>query len=354
MRRCAAWSRRAEWIRPLGFDRTRAKSGTVDSVPNLKSLASSAADVARHRRMFGLRLSRGRRLALILGNCQAEAVRLTLRLSADFSRDFDVVRVPGVHEMQAHHLQRFRSVAESAELLIAQPVRSGFRGMGIGTDEVRGLMSSSATVLTFPVLYFEGLHPYQVNVHAGGDLAVLAPLTGYHDLRFLVAASRGYGVRETMALTRKRPPEGVFGAVAEASQARLQEREMGLDAKASELLAHSRADLAGAFFTVNHPSNRVLAHVVNQLLARLGYGAVVPTHNRELLAGVSAPVEVAVVEELGLQWTSPCANWVIRGERYSNERIAELHLSWYQSRPELVRAGIRQHEERLGLLGLTE
>ena len=77
------------------------------------------------------------------------------------------------------------------DVLIAQPVSDGYRGMGLGTNELRARLRPDARVVRWPVAYFEGLYPFQVYVNRlGSAVGASAPITDYHDLRLLFAAWR--------------------------------------------------------------------------------------------------------------------------------------------------------------------
>lgn len=65
--------------------------------------------------------------------------------------------------------------------------------MRLGTEQLLDLLPGSATVMRYPVAYFEGAFPFHVYVSRGDNpLAASAPITDYHDLRTLYAASRGW------------------------------------------------------------------------------------------------------------------------------------------------------------------
>ena len=143
-----------------------------------------------------------RRLCVVYGNCQAEGLGDVLSSSPAFAEEYRVAAIPAVHMLSSSELRDLEQLIAGASLIVAQPVRPGYRGMGLGTDEVTAAAPSGCRVIRFPVLYYQGLFPFQAFVHHGGDNGrshVSAPVTGrHHDLRLLGCAAQGMDRDATM------------------------------------------------------------------------------------------------------------------------------------------------------------
>src|ERR1700712_1681044 len=86
---------------------------------------------------YGLRSAReedSRPLWLVVGNCQAEALRLVLDGVHD--RPSSTVRIPPVHELGHSDLGPLRDLLKRASALLCQPIRAGYRDLPVGTAEL--------------------------------------------------------------------------------------------------------------------------------------------------------------------------------------------------------------------------
>ncbi len=61
-------------------------------------------------------------IALVVGNCQAESVRIVLASSKSFP--YTLVRVPPVHELTLNDMYLLRTLLKRTETLLTQPVRA--------------------------------------------------------------------------------------------------------------------------------------------------------------------------------------------------------------------------------------
>ncbi len=123
----------------------------------------------------------GRPLGVVHGNCQAEALRVLLAGSPTFP--WQLVRVPPAHELAAEDLPALDRLLGDCTLLLAQPVRDGYRGLPLGTSEVAARLAPGAQVVRWPVVYDAGVLPWQAIVRAADGAE--PPVVPYHDLRTL-------------------------------------------------------------------------------------------------------------------------------------------------------------------------
>jgi len=76
-----------------------------------------------------------------------------------------------------------------------------------------------------------------------------------------------------------------------------------------------------------------------------------PAARGEPLGQIRPPIEASTYSALGLTG-SPAREWTIYGHQVTTQRLLRMHLATYAARPEVVRAGIEQHGERMTQLGL--
>ena len=276
-------------------------------------------------------------LALVHGNCQAEALRVVLApVTAE-----RMVRVPPAHELTADDVEPLRALLARATLLVSQPVRDDYRDLPVGTRQLARLLPRAARVLRVPIVRYLGLHPYAAIVRHPSDRAAVPPVVPYHDLRTIAAAAG-------------RPKAHAAGpaalrAVGAASVAELMRREKaGCDVRVSDLLEGLGVD---AVHTLNHPGNRVVVGLANRVHAALGGTGEVTDPGRTLLGEVVAPLEPAVLAARGLA-AAPREHWIVRGQTVTEETVRAAHLAWYADHPQWVGAAFTAHTDRIAMLGL--
>lgn len=305
--------------------------------------------VATHARFRRFReLARGgeagREIAVVLGNCQAEPLAQLLR-SGPVSERFEIVSIPPVHLIDADQTEALHHILRRAGLLVAQRVRDGYRGLEIGTAELERSLPDAATRVHFPVMYFEGLYPYQVYVRHRGDTSESAPRTSYADLRVIVAAARGIFGEEGVGYARSL----IAGADsirmnAERSLGFLREREVELDVAATDGMSGL------SFHTVNHPSNELIRHVGDGVAKVLGTSTRHAVPAKQYLDDIYTPFEARVSDVLGIG-APERLGWRIHGHVVNEDDVFRAHLQWFRERPELIGAAVAQHGKKLETFG---
>lgn len=275
----------------------------------------------------------------VLGNCQAESLRILL----DSSGLVDSFRIPPVHEFTAEDVDLLRAVLARTDVLVTQPVRVNYRDLPVGTAQLRTLLPTGARTVLYPVLRWDGLMPYLAVVRDPVDPSLNPPGVPYHDLRILAAASRG--LDRPLA---PGPSAAALRAAAELSIGQLRSRETHHGTVViSDVLADSPP-----WHTINHPDNATLAALGQRVLDEIIPGGTVtaPT-DREMLGGLSAPLDPGAAEALGVN-TAGREVWCAGGTPLDHTELVAQQLEFYRRHPGLVAAGLRRHAERIELLGL--
>jgi len=258
---------------------------------------------------------------VVVGNCQAESLRLVIS-----SDRLPAIRIPAVHELDADEVSRLHALLAGASFLVSQPIRDDYRGLALGTAQLRTSLPAGARVVLVPAVRFAGLHPFQAVLRLPA-FPEDPPLVAYHDVRTVAEAA---GLRVPAHL-----PATAVHAVAGASVAELRRREaLGLDVAASDLFAPVVEDLAR---TVNHPGNALFLPLGERIVAALGAPGHVVDPGRPILASVRAPLESWVVDAWGLD-AEPRPDWVVGGETLPADAVREAHLAYYAKRPALLAA----------------
>ncbi len=272
-------------------------------------------------------------VAIVLGNCQAESLRIAMSGS-----DLPTVRIPPVHELTADDLPFLDRVLDGARVVVTQPIRDDYRGLPVGTRQLAGRLSGSTSMIVVPIVRHRALHPVQAVVRFPDVAVTDPPLVAYHDLRLIAEALRS----PLQALTPDR-----VRRIAADSTAALRARETSAGAvPVSDVFARPHADLLR---TINHPGNPVFVELARRVRERLGLLAELPPIGRPLLSSVVAPIEPVVVEAWQLE-TPPDPYWTVEGERIHVDVVAEAHRRWYREHPDSLAMAAERHSTDLRLL----
>ncbi len=277
-----------------------------------------------YREFYGLAAAEPE-AGIVLGNCQAESLRIVLGDAAG-----PTVRIPPVHELEPDDIPHLHRLLEAAAFVVTQPTRDDYRGLPVGTGQVRTLVPRGCRVVTVPNVRFAGLHPFQAALRVPG-VADDPPLVDYHDVRVLAAAA-GETLPEVLS-------PGQVHAVAEESLGQLRTREQAnaTDVVASDLFARPTFD---HMRTVNHAGNPVWLAVGERVLRALGSDAAPVDPGRPLLYSVQAPREAWAADAWGLDDAHP--DWVLNGAALDPEVVREAHEAWYRAHPAFVEGAMRR------------
>ncbi|WP_295103677.1 WcbI family polysaccharide biosynthesis putative acetyltransferase [uncultured Microbacterium sp.] len=260
------------------------------------------------------------RFGVVLGNCQAESLRVVMDAA-----EHRFVRVPAVHEMTAADAARLHEIAGLADVVVSQPIRDDYRDLPLGTRQIAAV--TDARVMTVPPVRFAGLHPFQSAFRVPG-VEGDPPVVAYHDVRTLAAAA---GIPVVAALA---PAE--VRAVGQTSIDTLRLREQTADVAVSDLFDSVTAD---HMRTVNHPGDAVWMPLGARVLEMLGHTGGPTDPGRPLLNSVRAPLEPEVVDAWGLA-DEPRAHWIVDGVAVDDAEVRAAHREWYATHPEFVDAAV--------------
>ena len=273
----------------------------------------------------------------VLGNCQAEA----LRVAVSTAGAVDSVRMPPVHELTEQDLPHLDRVLGWLDVLVAQSVRDGYRGLPVGTAQVAARAGPGTRTVRVPNYFSTVLYPEQVLVRDESPGVVDPPVVPYHDVRRLGRAAGWRGPAEAPAAAVRR------SASASLEELRRRERDQG------SLVVSDAVAEAGATggWTVDHPGNPVLLVLAQRVVdAVVGPGESVHDPGRVLLGSVRTPLRGTVLEALGLPG-EPRTSWVVDDEELADEQVGAAHERFYADHPRVVEVGVARKEAVLRGLG---
>lgn len=279
--------------------------------------------------------------AVVVGNCQASALELMLSTSEQFTQTFELVRFPPVHEFPESMVPELHRVVADAAVLIVQRIDDDYRGgIGLGTDTLAGLAGDGA-VIRWPSIFWAGYFPDLFYLRDASHAPVLDGPFDYHDRSILQAYADGIDV--SAACRRLEDPEIPSNAQTWAAEAtaELEIRGQDCDVKVAQFIA-SRFRHELLFFTMNHPTNRLLEFIAQQIVHMLGLaGSVDPARMPgEVLGSTFYPLHANHVRALGLDFAGEVAAgstpFTIRGTSFEPANAVRAFYDYYDANPRLV------------------
>ncbi len=305
---------------------------------------------------------------VVWGNCQAEALRVVVSGSPDLP--YRTVRVPPVHELNFSDLPHVERVLAEARVVLSQPIRSGYRGLPIGTADIAEA-AQRAQMLVWPVIRYGGLYPFQLIVRHPSKPSAVPAVVPYHDLRTVLAVRNGR-IDAGGGKSGGRDIDGwdidgwdIDGWGIDGWDIDVEPERLVAAARWSidELARRERRDTdiavsdvllgvgVGAAHTINHPGNEVLMALGGRIVDALGAGAPEPP-NRELLGNIRAPLERRVVDALGIDPAYERDEWLLDGEAVSQEHVRKVQMHWYADNPEFIDAALTRYAPLMEILGI--
>ena len=284
---------------------------------------------------------------VVVGNCQATALEMMLSTNEEFTKRFELVSFPPVHEFPEALVPELHRAVADAAVLIPQRVDDAYRGgMGLGTDTLMGIARTS-TVVRWPSVYWAGYFPDLFYLRDAARAPVLDGPFDYHDRSILQAYACGVDVAEACSLLEDaaRPSDAL--AWAQEATAELDVRGQDCDVQVASFVA-SRFREELLFFTMNHPTNQLLAFIAQQIMDLLGLpGSVDATlMPGEVLGSTFYPLHANHVRALDLRFgvevgagTTP---FRIRGESYEPADAVNAFYSYYDAHAQLVELNLEQ------------
>ncbi|HST56310.1 MAG TPA: WcbI family polysaccharide biosynthesis putative acetyltransferase [Solirubrobacteraceae bacterium] len=281
--------------------------------------------------------------AVVFGNCQALALELMLNTNEHFSERFELVSFPPVHEIPAAMVPELHAAVAGAAVLVAQRVDDGYRdNLGVGTETLASI-ARQAIVVRWPSVFWAGYAPDLFYLRAADGQPVVDGPFDYHDRSILRAYADGLDVAGACRLLEDPERPSDARAWAQNATAELDVRGQGCDVQVAEYIS-SRFQEELLFFTMNHPANRLLGCIAQQVTELIGIrGRVDPERTPgELLGSTFYPLHANHVRALELEpqlaarFAAGATPFKIRGETYEPAQAVQAFFDYYAAHPQLV------------------
>jgi hypothetical protein len=286
--------------------------------------------------------------AVVIGNCQAKALEMMLSTNEAFTDRFQCVSFPAVHEIPEAMVPELHQAVADAALVVAQRVDDGYRaGIGLGTETLAKI-AGGALVVRWPSVYWAGYFPDLFYLRDASGQPVIDGPFDYHDRAILEAFGSGLDVAGTCRLLEDPERPSDASAWAASATAELYARGQDCDVDIASFIASTfREELL--FFTMNHPSNRLLGFIAQQITELIGVRGRVD-HRRipdEILGSTFYPLHAAHVRALDLRFAGEVVAgstpFKIRGQTFEPAEAVEAFFEYYARYPPLVELNLDAH-----------
>ncbi len=278
---------------------------------------------------------------MIVGNCQAPGLEIMLRANEAFSARFELVSFPPVHEIDPLQVPELHRAVAAAAVVVSQRVDEGYRdGIGLGTETLAAI-AARAAFLRWPSVYWAGYFPDLFYLRDGAGRPVLDGPFDYHDRAILEGYAAGTPVTEVCRLLAD--PARHSDAQARAADAtahlELVSRDCDVDV-VSFISSRFRDELL--FFTMNHPTNRLLAHIAQQIADLIGVGGSIDHSGvpDDMLGANFYPLHANHARALALRFADERAfariPFTIRGVAYEPIDAVQAFFDYYAANRDLV------------------
>jgi hypothetical protein len=287
---------------------------------------------------------------VVVGNCQASALEFMLRTNEEFTRRFELVSFPPVHELPESMVPELHRAVAEADVLIPQRIDDDYRdGMGLGTNTLAAIAQTD-TVVRWPSVYWAGYFPDLFYLRdATGGLVLDGP-SDYHDRTILRAYAAGAAPETVCRLLEDPDRPSDARAWAENATAELSIRGENCDVQVASFIA-SRFQEELLFFTMNHPANVLLAHMATEITGLLGIPGGVDHHQvaDEVLGSTFFPLHANDARALQLEFSGKFGaghapfrfGWVT----YEALEAVQMFFDYYAAHPDLVELNEPRHQD---------
>jgi hypothetical protein len=278
---------------------------------------------------------------VVVGNCQAGALEMMLSTNEEFTKRFELVSFPPVHEIPDAMVTELHREVANAAVVIPQRVQEDYRdGIGLGTETLARI-AGSATVVRWPSVYWAGYFPDLFYLRdAEGQPVVDGPFD-YHDRTILEAYASGVDVPGVCRLLEDPDLPSDAQTWATNATAELESRGQNCEVKVTSFIA-SRFRNELLFFTMNHPANHLLGFMAQQITDLIGISGSIDYRRipDEILGLTFYPLHANHVRALELGFVGELiagsAPFKIRGVTYEPAEAVREFFNYYEAHPELV------------------
>jgi len=249
--------------------------------------------------------------------------------------DIEITAIAIVFLLKSEEVDYYKPHFEESDLIISQLIGPYYPCDFVRTNKLKELYGNKLIIISN--LYYRGYNPELIYIPfssikvppASGYLK--GPLGDYHNKTFFDSWKEGVMVKEV--LNRHVDfdyNEGKYSNVINSTMEELETREKDVDIKMTDIIKKD-LDKYRLFFTINHPTMRLLTQMAERILKKAELRINYPKTNyqlNELLNNIAIPVNVYSKSKLNISFDDLS---YFKGNKYyiesdGNIRIGEQHI----------------------------
>lgn len=266
-----------------------------------------------------------RGLCVVYGNCQAPVLASFLETSEAFTRRFQCIHVPGIHEMTSEQMAALMANLDRISLFIYQPVRRP----GFNTDTLMAALSQRCLRIAIPSLFFNSYNP-EVAYLRESEATLF-----YHD-RLQLGMIDDYDAFERALVFSEDVYSRAFSercieiSIGELAR---RERDNCIDVPMSDFIV-DRFREERLFHVLNHPTQGLLRALAARILGVLGLDQQIATAVRDYgLDRWQFPIYRSHYQNAGFSFDNPyCYAW--NGQPMTIREFFDNQSRYYATVPE--------------------
>jgi hypothetical protein len=283
--------------------------------------------------------------AVIVGNCQAGALEMMLSTNEEFTKRFELVSFPAVHEIPDAMVPELHRAVADAAVVVPQRIHEDYRGgIGLGTETLARI-AGNATVIRWPSVHWAGYFPDLFYLRDAEAQPMVDGPFDYHDRTVLEAYAAGVDVPGVCRLLEdpELPSEAQTWAI--NATAELEIRSQDCEVKIISFI-ESRFRDELLFFTMNHPANHLLGFMARQITDLIGIPGGIDYRriSDEILGPTFYPLHAnhvrALELEFGPELMAGSSPFRIRGVTYEPVEAVQMFFDYYAAHPDLVELNV--------------
>lgn len=276
----------------------------------------------------------------IIGNCQAEIIREIIQSSTQ--EEFNLPNIKPVHLLSESDMSCVYEHVATSSVLVIQLIGDDYRGLKVGTNQLRRILPPESKCIVIPNLYWDGYYPSLTYLKDSSGQTVTTQtteygmfLSDYHDSIIVAGALLGLSIEKMVQFYQDADflHEWVELNLSK-SFIELTYREKYCDIMISDHI-RSGYKFNQMFWTFNHPSNILLELLVREIFIKLGlFNVDIVVREKEFLDGFVFPLFDFVACGLGTVFLPK--KFVCHGKEMKYESYISSCLSAYRILPELL------------------
>jgi len=262
----------------------------------------------------------------ILANCQGGVYKKLLLDNKEFSKKFDFIDLPLVHTLNQDDKDGIYKKIKNVDILFYQPLNSK-KLEPFFANNLKKHMPLFSNLISIPSLYFNFYHCHTIYI-LKDNLPKFE--IDYHDINILLAWYYNIPQIELLAIISLDDyyQKNFLKKIAQINFNEIIEREKEVDIKYFNFV-HKYYESEKLFHTFNHPANKILLHVFEQMQKSLNLKTNELNYSTNLLGNIFLSTYPSLNKFLDKKNTELLLEYNIFGKVTEQDKMIEKYYKYY-------------------------